>query len=69
MALLTAGVGRPSRLEPAAYNPVVKGIAPGDSYQTIVNFPILTHHSVSAMYPALPADVSAVNCHKPLKPR
>ena len=62
-------LGEAFTIDPAVYYRATKSLADSGPYQAVESFPILTHHSYSAMYPALLADVSTVNCYEPLKPR
>ncbi|MDP6792827.1 MAG: hypothetical protein QF660_02110 [Anaerolineales bacterium] len=62
-------LGEAFTIEPAAYQRAAQTLANGSPYQAIESLPILTHHSVSTMYPALLAEMSTVNCYEPLKPR
>ncbi len=56
-------------IQPTAYHLATQRLTSSGSYQAVESLPIYAHHSVSAMYPALLADVSTVNCYEPLKPR
>ena len=62
-------LGEAFTVEPAAYERATQSLAKGGAYQAVDSLPILAPHSYSAMYPALVADVSTVNCYEPLKPR
>ena len=62
-------LGEAFTIEPTAYHRAVKGLSPGESYQAVENLPILSHHSISAMYPALLTNTSVVDCYEVYKPR
>jgi hypothetical protein len=56
-------------IEPTAYHQDTQRLRSSGPYQSVESVPIHAHHSVSAMYPALLADLSTVECYEPLKPR